>query len=95
MMPLMVLALVFTPLRFSTVAPAAPPVMPPPKFKVPAPAPLPLALLFAKVYVPPPPWIMSGALMVAMALVAVSEPRTWMVPPLLRSRELPAVLPMK
>ena len=33
--------------------------------------------------------------MVAMALVAVSEPRTWMVPPLLRSRELPAVLPMK
>ena len=95
MMPLMRLALVLLPLSVRTVAPATAPVMPPPMFKVPAPAPAPFALLLAKVEVPPAPWMMSGALMVSTAFVAVSVLRIWMVPPLDRSRELPAVLPMK
>ena len=52
MTPLMVFALVLLPARVSTVAPAAPPVIPPPMFNVPRPAPVPLRLLLAKVYVP-------------------------------------------
>ena len=94
-LPLIVLALVFVPLSVRTVVPAAPPLIWPPKSRVPAPAPVPLALLLANVYVPPAPSITSGALIVSTAFVAVSVPRIWIVPPLVSKSELPLVEPMK
>jgi len=48
MIPLTVLAFVLLPFRVRTVPPAAPPTMPPPKFKVAAPDPAPLVLLLVK-----------------------------------------------
>ena len=95
MTPLMVLALVLVPVSRIVVSSALP-VMPPPRIKVPAPAPAPLALLLAKMpSVPPVPSMTSGALMVSMALVAVSVSRIWILPPLLKKSGLPTVVPMK